>query len=139
MKRMDDLTNEKATMAATTQAMDSHMTCEVCGNTGHSGNHYPETQEGLMYTNSNYNSIHPQGGQMWNQPRPYYQGGNQDSSFNSNQPSLKDLVYGQAKINESSNKKLVAYDKTLNSLNIKIDGLSSTLKNQLSFYKMIET
>jgi hypothetical protein len=52
---------------------------------------------------------------------------------------LKDLVLGQAKINEPLNKKLLANDKTLESINIKIETLSSTLKNQLSFNKMIET
>jgi hypothetical protein len=52
---------------------------------------------------------------------------------------LKDLVYGQAKINENVNKKIATYDKTFENLNIKIDGLSSTLKNQLSFNKMLET
>jgi hypothetical protein len=124
MERMDDLTNEKDVMATTTQTMDSRMTCEVCGNTRHSGNHCP---------------YRPQGGQTWNQPCPYYQGGNQGNSFNPNQPSLKDLVYVQAKINESFNKKTVVYDKTLDNLNIKINGHSSALKNQLSFNKMIET
>ena len=138
MKRMDDLTNEKAAMATTTQAMDSHMTCEVCGNTGHSGNYYPETQEDVMYMNSNNNGYRPQGGQTCNQQRPYYEGGNQGNSFNPNQPSLRDLVFGQAKINECFNKKIAAYDKTLDSLNIKINSLSSALKNQLSFNKMIE-
>jgi hypothetical protein len=43
MKRMDDLTNEKVAMATTTQAMDSRMTYEVCGNTRHTGNYYPTT------------------------------------------------------------------------------------------------
>jgi hypothetical protein len=38
MKIMDDLTSEKAAMAVTTQVVDSRMTCEVCGGTGHSGN-----------------------------------------------------------------------------------------------------
>jgi hypothetical protein len=37
MKWMDDITNEKAAMATTSQAMDFCMTCEVCGNTGHLG------------------------------------------------------------------------------------------------------
>jgi hypothetical protein len=46
MKWMDDLTNEKAAMATTTQAMDSRMTCEVCGNTGHLGNYCPTTPGG---------------------------------------------------------------------------------------------
>jgi hypothetical protein len=55
MKRMDDLTNEKDDMATTTQAMDSRMTYEVCGNTGHSGNYYPTTQEDVMFMNDNNN------------------------------------------------------------------------------------
>ena len=45
----------------------------------------------------------------------------------------------QAKVNENINKKLLANDKTLESLNIKIETLSSSLKNQLSFNKMIES
>jgi hypothetical protein len=32
-----------------------------------------------------------------------------------------------------------SYDKDLESLNVKIDSLSSALKNQLSFNKMIKT
>ena len=56
-----------------------------------------------------------------------------------NQPSLKDLVLGQAKINESLTKNLTYNDKMLENINTKIDGLSSSVKNQLSFIKMIET
>jgi hypothetical protein len=37
MKRMDDLTSEKAVMAITTQGMDSCMTYEVCGDIGIQG------------------------------------------------------------------------------------------------------
>ena len=52
---------------------------------------------------------------------------------------MRELVLGHVKINENINKKLLANDKTLESLNVKIETLSSTLKNQLSFNKMIET
>ena len=52
---------------------------------------------------------------------------------------MRELNLGQAKINENINKKLLANDKTLESLNVKLETLSSTLKNQLSFNKMIET
>jgi hypothetical protein len=95
------------------------------------------------YLNNN-NGFCPQGSQGWNQSRPPNQGGNNynsnfNSNFDSNQPSLKDLVLGQAKINKSLNKKLAANDKTLKNINIKIETLSSALKNQLSFNKMIET
>ena len=52
---------------------------------------------------------------------------------------MKDLVLGLAKINESLTKKLTYNDKMLENINTKIEGLSSSVKNQLSFIKMIET
>jgi hypothetical protein len=67
MKRLDDITTEKAVMTTITHAMDSCMTCEVCGNTGHSGSHYLETREDVMYMNNNNNGYRPKRGQMWNQ------------------------------------------------------------------------
>ena len=84
---------------------DSHMTCEECGNTGHSSNNCPESQEDLNFINNNYR---PQQNQGWNQQqRPNYQGnylGNNYNNFN-NQPSLRDLVSGQAKIMEGLSRK----------------------------------
>jgi len=44
---------EKVSAQETLKAMDSHMTCEVCGDVGHSGNSYPETQEDLNFVNTN--------------------------------------------------------------------------------------
>jgi len=55
-----------------------------------------------------------------------------------NQPTLKDLVLGQAKINENITKKLTYNDEMLENINTKIEGLSSSVKYQLSFNKMIE-
>jgi hypothetical protein len=116
------------------------MMCEVCGNTGHSGNDFPETQEELMYMNSNNNGFHQQEGQGWNQSCPYYQGGNGNSnSINPNQPSLRDLVLSQAKVNESLQKKMAANENTLETIQAKMDGISSAIKSQLSFTKMLET
>ena len=112
MKKMDDQANGEV------KALDAHMTCEVCGNTGHSGNDCPETREDAMFMgNNNNNGYRPQGGQSWGPPRPNYQGGNSGnfSGFNSgyNQPSLKDLVLGQAKVNDNISKKLATTDRTL--------------------------
>jgi len=56
-----------------------------------------------------------------------------------NQPSFKDLILGQVKINENITKKLMYNDKMLENINSKIETLSSLVKNQLSFNKMIET
>jgi hypothetical protein len=88
----------------------------------------------------NNNGNHPQG-DGWTS-RPFYQGngGKSFNKFNSNnQPSLKDLVMSQTKINESMNNKLLANDKTLETLNAKMDDLASAVKNQLTFNKMVET
>jgi hypothetical protein len=66
MKRLEDQSNEKQDVI---QVYDSHMTCEVCGNTGHLGNNYPETQEDVNFINNNSNNYRPQQqqGQGWNQ------------------------------------------------------------------------
>jgi hypothetical protein len=56
-----------------------------------------------------------------------------------NQPSLKDLVLSQVKINESLTKKLTTNDKILENINAQIEGLTSAVKNQLIFNKMVET
>jgi hypothetical protein len=52
---------------------------------------------------------------------------------------LKDLVLGQAKIQENITKKLSYDDKMFENVNSKLKNLSSSIKNQLSFNKMIET
>lgn len=55
MKNFEGQAKEKQEVM---QVRDSHMTCEVCGDIGHSGNNYPETQEDVNFiNNSNY---HPQ-------------------------------------------------------------------------------
>ena len=133
--------DERAAVDAsgTVNSMDSRMTCEVCGNVGHSGNDCPETREDAAYINNGYRQ---QGGNNgWNnQSRPPFQGNsNHNSNFNSNQPLLKDLVLGQAKINENLTKKMINNDKIIENMNTKIESLSSSVKNQLSFNKMIET
>ena len=50
MKKLEDQANEKQEVM---HIHDSRMTCEVCGNTGHSGNSYPKTQEDVNFFNNN--------------------------------------------------------------------------------------
>jgi hypothetical protein len=48
---------------------------------------------------------------------------------------LKDLVLSQAKIIENLKEKLKNNDKMLELMNSKIEGLTASIKNQLSFNK----
>ena len=88
LKKFEDYSQDKAQMQ-TLQVLETHMTSEVCGNVGYSVDNCPEIQEEALYLNGNNNGFRPQGGQGWNQPCPYYQGGNGNSnSFNPNQPTV---------------------------------------------------
>jgi hypothetical protein len=129
----------------TAKIMDADMTCEVCGNVGHSGNDCLETREEASFINNGNtngfrnNKINNQG---WNS-RPNFlfnnqNGGNYSNSFN-NLTSINYLVFGQARSNESLNKKLVANEKVLENLNSTIESFTTAMKNQLSFNKMIAT
>jgi len=133
LKRLDEHAAKKETMKSTIQAMDSHMTWEVYGEVRHSGNDCPKTYKEAAFINNGF--------RQGNNNQSRFQGGNNNynSNFNSNQPSLKDLVLGQAKINENLTKKLTYNDKMLENIKTKIEGLASFVKNQLSFNKMIET
>jgi hypothetical protein len=137
LKKFDECATNANT--STINALDLQMTCEVCGNVGHSGNDCPETREDAAYIN---NGFHQQGGNKngWsNQPRPPFQGNlSFNSNYNLNQPSLGDLVLGQAKINENLTKKISNNDKILKNINTKLEGLSATVQTQLRFNKHLE-
>jgi hypothetical protein len=122
IKSLEEWAQGKEAMKGTIQAMNSHMTCEVCGNVGHLGNDRLETHEKAAFINNGFRQ--QQGGNNgWNnQSRPQ---GNSNFNYNFNQLSLKDWVVGQAKINENITKKLMYNDKMLESINSKIESLSS--------------
>jgi hypothetical protein len=114
------------------------MMCEVCKNVGHLRNDCFETREEASYINNRYRQQGENNNGWNNQSCPPFQDNSSfNSNFNSNQPSLKDFVLGQAKINKNLTKKLLNNDKILENINLKIEGLSFSVKNQLSFNKMI--
>ena len=68
MKKLEDRANEKQEVM---HNHDSRMTCEEYGNTGHSRNNCPKTQEDVNFINNN--NYRPQQNQGWNQQqRPNY-------------------------------------------------------------------
>jgi hypothetical protein len=54
MKRLDERAHEKEAMYGTVKAMDLHMICEVCGESGHLGNDCPETHKDDTYINNGF-------------------------------------------------------------------------------------
>jgi uncharacterized coiled-coil protein SlyX len=52
---------------------------------------------------------------------------------------LRELISGQAKIMEGLSRRLASNDRVLENINNRMDNLSSTIKNQHSFNKMIES
>ena len=94
MKRLEDRAHEEKEVM---HIYDSHMTCEECGNTGHSGSNCSKTHEDVNFVSNNY--FRPQQNQGWNQQqRPNYQGNPQGNNFN--QPPLRELIAGQSKLIE---------------------------------------
>jgi hypothetical protein len=141
MKRLNERASEKKEVM---HIHDSRMTCEECGDTGQSGSNCLELQEDVNYLNNNNNNYYrPQQNQGWNQQqRPNYSGnysGNYQGNNSFNQPPLRELVLNQGKLMDSLSKKLSSNDKTLEIINNRIDSFSTTIKNQLSFNKMLES
>ena len=101
------------------------------------GVEFPEYQEDANIIINN--SAPQQQRQGWNQQQQStYQGkylGNYYNCFNRNQPSLRDLILEQARINENISKKLSPNDKVLENITIKIESFSSAIKDQLSYNK----
>jgi hypothetical protein len=143
MKRLDERAGEKKEVM---HIHDSRMTCEECGETGHSGNTCPELHEDMNYINNNNNYYRPQQNQGWNQhQRPNYSGnylGNYqgNNSFNNfNQPPLRELVLNQGKLMDNLSKKLASNDKMLETINNRMNNFSTAIKNQHNFNKMIQS
>jgi hypothetical protein len=57
-------------------------------------------------------------------------------NFNRSQPSLKDIVWDQLRINSEVGKKLLANDRILESNDSKMNNFTVAVQNQLNFNKM---
>jgi len=89
----------------------------------------------VSYLNNNYYN-HPQQNQGWNQQRPNYStnyssGNYQGNNFinNFNQPPLRELVVNQGKLMDNLSKKIASNDKTLETINARMDNFATTIKN----------
>jgi hypothetical protein len=93
--------------------------------------------------NSN-NGYHPNQGfnAGWNKPCfPFdnRQQGGMGQNFNRNEPSLRDIIRDQVRINDEVGKKIHATNKLLENINAKMGSFIVATQNQLSFIKILET
>ena len=58
-----------------------------------------------------------------------YQGNYQGNNNFNNQPPLRELISGQAKIMQGLSRKLASNDRVLENINNRMDNLSSAIKN----------
>jgi hypothetical protein len=60
-------------------------------------------------------------------------------NFNRSEPSLKDIVRGQLRINSEVGRKLFATDRILESINSKMNNFTVVVQNQLNLNKVLES
>jgi hypothetical protein len=124
--------------------VDARVTCEECEEIGHMGINCPTVPRDVNFIGNSNNGFCPNQGfnAGWNKPSfPFdnrQQGGN-GQNFNKNEPSLRDIIRDQVRINDEVGKTIHATDKLLENINAKMDRFIVATQNQLSFNKMLET
>jgi hypothetical protein len=104
----------------------------------------PMVSQDVNFASNFNNDFHPNQGFNvgWNKPSFLFnnhQQGGMGQNFNRNEPSLKDIIRDQVRINHEIGKKIHATNKLLENIKAKMDNFTIATQNQLSFNKMLET
>jgi hypothetical protein len=124
--------------------VDARVTCEEFGETGHIGINCPTVPQDVNFFGYFNKGFCPNQGfnAGWNKPSFLFdnrqQGGNKQN-FNRNEPSLRDNIRDQVRINDEVGKKIHVTNKLLENINAKMDRFIVATQNQLTFNKMLET
>jgi hypothetical protein len=90
--------------------VDARVTCEECREIGHMGINYPTVPQDVNFFGNSNNGFCPNQGfnVRWNNPSfpfdNHQQGGN-GQNFNRNEPSLRDIIRDQVRINDEVGKR----------------------------------
>jgi hypothetical protein len=124
--------------------VDVRVTYEECGETCHKGINCLTVSQDVNFVGNSNNGFRPNQGfnAGWN--KPYFPFNNRQQSgmgqhFNRSEPSLKDIVRDQLRINSEVGKKLLAIDRILESIDSKMNNFTMVIQNQLNFNKVLET
>jgi hypothetical protein len=124
--------------------VDARVTCEECREMGHMGINFPMVPQDVNFVGNSNNSFRPNQGfnARWNKPSfsfDNHQQGGMGQNFNRSEPSLKDIVRDQLRINFKVGKKLLATGRILESIDSKMNNFTMAVQNQLNFNKVLET
>jgi hypothetical protein len=124
--------------------VDAQVPCEECGEIGHMGINCPTVPQDINFVSNSDNRFRPNQGFSagWNKrsfPFENRQHGGTGQNFNRNEPSLRDIIRDQVRINDEVGKKIHATGKLLDNINAKMDSFTIATQNQMSFNKMLET
>ncbi|WVZ73439.1 hypothetical protein U9M48_021745 [Paspalum notatum var. saurae] len=132
MRRFEKMESGRAEEVKSTDYM---MTCEECGEYGHSSERCPEEAKALDYA----------GKEGWIPPSNYRQ--NRQQQFTAGSAiqnviplriQLKDFMEEQAKINKDTHSKFKAVDKVLESIDGKITTVGSSNQQLMGMMKILE-
>jgi hypothetical protein len=114
--------------------VDARVTCEECWETGHMGINCPTASQDVNFVGNSNSGFHPNQGfnARWNKPSfplDNRQQGSMGQNFHRNEPSLKDIIRDQVRINDEVGKKIHATDKLLENFNAKMDSFTVPTQN----------
>jgi hypothetical protein len=138
MKKLENTDVDHLTM------VDAQVMCEECRETGHMGINCPTVPHDVNFVGNSNNAFCPNQGFNvgWNKTSlPFnnrHQGG-MGQNFNRSEPSLKDIIRDQLRINSEVGKKLHANDRILESIDSKMNNITVAVQNQLNYNKVLET
>jgi hypothetical protein len=109
--------------------LDARVMHEECRETCHMGMNCLMVSQDVNFVGNSNNGFHPNQGfnAGWNKPRfPFdnHQQGGLGQDFNRSEPSLKDIVWGQLRINLEVSKKLHVNDRILESIDSKMNNFT---------------
>jgi hypothetical protein len=124
--------------------VDARVTSEECGETSHMGINCPTVSQDVNFVGNSNNGFHSNQGfnAGWTKPSfPFdnRQQGGMGQNFNRSEPFLKDIVWGQLRINSEVGKKLLDNDRILESIDSKMNNFTVAVQGQLNFNKVLET
>ncbi|WVZ85404.1 hypothetical protein U9M48_032340 [Paspalum notatum var. saurae] len=132
MRRFEKMESGRAEEVKSTDYM---MTCEECGEYGHSSERCPEEAKALDYARK----------EGWIPPSNYRQNRQQQFTAGSairmsflSRIQLKDFMEEQAKINKDTHSKFKAVDKVLESIDGKITTVGSSNQQLMGMMKILE-